>query len=495
MSWFQQPNNSPLNPAATEFVPPSSHMNGKTKPIQWTMEEGVEADDPSSNVLNGKLSFEEQYAFLWGDEKQKNNTPEDQPQFSEDQFSFLWEEQLSLDQIKNIPISNDTKNGDAPNNIKKENVEEGHTFLWEKGRNSLRGSASNIPVMPPISGFIENQLTSSAPMPIHQNGHNVKTIPFVMSPSNMNNSALSGNANHKRNNSSGGSLGASFSSLTFGTPPSTSPTPNGFVIQSQWGKEVGSPNMQSSSWKPPSKSDAKLIPNMPAPNSWDGTRSQAIPVKPVNKEVYSYNSLDKSVGSPSSPKFPVQFSPEKITFLQNLSSSPADMNAIKMNPIEFLESIFIGCDREFLIQALEVNEFDIKKTTQYLLRGIKNPEEAAMIISSTPPSEKPPVKVPEQPKKKKDEQAPVCKYFLKGSCLIKNCPFRHTTEVACKYWLRGFCSRGDQCDYKHSVDIAAINRVFEGIEEVSTGEYRDNDKSKISLSQQEFPSLKNVSKK
>lgn len=35
---------------------------------------------------------------------------------------------------------------------------------------------------------------------------------------------------------------------------------------------------------------------------------------------------------------------------------------------------------------------------------------------------------------------PVCKYFLAGKCLVKNCPFKHTNDVLCKFFLNGFCS-------------------------------------------------------
>jgi len=51
----------------------------------------------------------------------------------------------------------------------------------------------------------------------------------------------------------------------------------------------------------------------------------------------------------------------------------------------------------------------------------------------------------------------VCRYFLMGDCRIKNCQFLHsedTVEGICTFWLRGFCARGEDCLYKHGLDIA-----------------------------------------
>ena len=49
---------------------------------------------------------------------------------------------------------------------------------------------------------------------------------------------------------------------------------------------------------------------------------------------------------------------------------------------------------------------------------------------------------------------PVCRYFLMGECKLLDCMFSHDEKAAsatCKYWLWGYCSRGDKCIYKHSL--------------------------------------------
>ncbi|KAI7884327.1 hypothetical protein K492DRAFT_229312 [Lichtheimia hyalospora FSU 10163] len=56
----------------------------------------------------------------------------------------------------------------------------------------------------------------------------------------------------------------------------------------------------------------------------------------------------------------------------------------------------------------------------------------------------------------KKEDGQVCKYFLKGACTKgSHCQFKHSRggdrdkSVVCKHWLRGLCKKGDSCEFLH----------------------------------------------
>ncbi|KAJ3187741.1 Cleavage and polyadenylation specificity factor subunit 4 [Gaertneriomyces sp. JEL0708] len=51
----------------------------------------------------------------------------------------------------------------------------------------------------------------------------------------------------------------------------------------------------------------------------------------------------------------------------------------------------------------------------------------------------------------------VCKFYLKGFCHKgANCQFKHARSgktVVCKHWLRGLCKKGDLCEFLHEYNL------------------------------------------
>lgn len=58
----------------------------------------------------------------------------------------------------------------------------------------------------------------------------------------------------------------------------------------------------------------------------------------------------------------------------------------------------------------------------------------------------------------------ICKFYLKGSCMKGNqCQFRHSRNeraVVCKHWLRGLCKKGDLCEFLHEYDLEKMPECY-----------------------------------
>eukprot|EP01029_Cantina_marsupialis_P010324 TRINITY_DN2348_c0_g1_i1.p1 TRINITY_DN2348_c0_g1~~TRINITY_DN2348_c0_g1_i1.p1 ORF type:complete len:558 (+),score=177.33 TRINITY_DN2348_c0_g1_i1:34-1707(+) len=47
----------------------------------------------------------------------------------------------------------------------------------------------------------------------------------------------------------------------------------------------------------------------------------------------------------------------------------------------------------------------------------------------------------------------ICKYFMQGQCLRKDCQFSHDpSSIPCSYFRSGHCNRGDECMYSHKIE-------------------------------------------
>jgi len=58
----------------------------------------------------------------------------------------------------------------------------------------------------------------------------------------------------------------------------------------------------------------------------------------------------------------------------------------------------------------------------------------------------------------------VCKFFLKGTCTKgSSCPYKHSKgerAVVCKHWLRGLCKKGDTCEFLHEYDLSKMPECY-----------------------------------
>jgi len=88
------------------------------------------------------------------------------------------------------------------------------------------------------------------------------------------------------------------------------------------------------------------------------------------------------------------------------------------------------------------------------------------------------------------QYAKPCTFFLEGNCRKADCKFSHDiNNITCKYWMEGFCFKGDQCPFLHDF---VSNTAVEYAEEVTV----DDNKSKFTIdSEQDFPTLGEEKKK
>jgi len=58
----------------------------------------------------------------------------------------------------------------------------------------------------------------------------------------------------------------------------------------------------------------------------------------------------------------------------------------------------------------------------------------------------------------------ICKYFLKGTCSKgSSCQFRHSKgerSIVCKHWLRALCKKGDGCEFLHRFDLSRMPECY-----------------------------------
>ncbi|KAF1742468.1 hypothetical protein MXB_208 [Myxobolus squamalis] len=59
---------------------------------------------------------------------------------------------------------------------------------------------------------------------------------------------------------------------------------------------------------------------------------------------------------------------------------------------------------------------------------------------------------------------PICNNFVDGCCeRDAYCPLRHlkvSKSLVCKYWLRGLCRKGDDCEAIHEYDQIRMPQCY-----------------------------------
>lgn len=153
---------------------------------------------------------------------------------------------------------------------------------------------------------------------------------------------------------------------------------------------------------------------------------------------------------------------DQCPFLHRIPKSRVNFNSAKQTTNEskqgkdplfdieelvlMLTAMFPQHKSVYLKKLLAQHAMNIKPVVATLLQGdVYSLDNNTTSVNNTESEEK---------KNNNTSERPVCRYFLMGECKLLDCMFSHDTAAAsatCKYWLWGYCSRGDKCIYKHSL--------------------------------------------
>ena len=103
----------------------------------------------------------------------------------------------------------------------------------------------------------------------------------------------------------------------------------------------------------------------------------------------------------------------------------------QMTPVNVLQKVFPDYSLDKIDAALASNNYNIESALDSLLA-----------------------------KQNTDTPKQICRHFLVGQCYRSDCWFSHQVDgVVCKFWLKGTCTKGSQCQFSHGNGVAGNNNV------------------------------------
>lgn len=84
-----------------------------------------------------------------------------------------------------------------------------------------------------------------------------------------------------------------------------------------------------------------------------------------------------------------------------------------------------------------------------------------------------------------------CVFFLEGNCRRSDCKFSHDlSNITCKYWIEGFCFKGEMCPFLHSFNVPDNQDEYMNSNNGLLGDSGKNLEPNFTIeSEADFPSL------
>ncbi|KAI8912556.1 hypothetical protein EDD86DRAFT_201699 [Gorgonomyces haynaldii] len=126
---------------------------------------------------------------------------------------------------------------------------------------------------------------------------------------------------------------------------------------------------------------------------------------------------------------PIQLYQKKLQS-KNEDEELVDDEALDGNsPEVLLHQVFVDLSLEQIQETLKSQNYNVERAIDFLLQ--KDIEQAK----------------------------PVCRHFIMGNCFRSDCWFSHDPkQMVCKFWIKGRCTKGNQCEFLHSVQQSPKER-------------------------------------
>lgn len=83
-----------------------------------------------------------------------------------------------------------------------------------------------------------------------------------------------------------------------------------------------------------------------------------------------------------------------------------------------------------------------------------------------------------------------CVFFLEGNCRRSDCRYSHDlSKIICKYWIEGFCFKGELCPFLHCYDIPESSLSDDDPDDPLASKRQQMSPTFVIESEVDFPSL------